>query len=282
MLRTHRIIRFTLVATIAAGTLTGQPRLLPDAQRTKNELNTLLNGYPPSVRDILSLDPALLSNQAYLSSYPALVSFLGGHPEVVRDASFYVGDVGVLRRGRSQPIVVNNGPQWNQVVGDVAAMFSFAIGLAFIVWLIRAVMEHRRRTRLEKIQSEVHSRILDRLTANEELLAYMQSSAGRKFLESAPISLDAGPRSMSAPLGRILWSVQIGLVLGAAGIGMRTVGAGFDINVSQPFQILGSLSIAMGIGFVLSAGVSFAISKRLGLLEPPATSDRIERAERSL
>jgi hypothetical protein len=47
---------------------------------------------------------------------------------------------------------------------------------------------------LSKVQTEVHTKIVDRFTANDDLLAYIQSPAGSKFLESSPIHLDAGPR----------------------------------------------------------------------------------------
>ena len=56
---------------------------------------------------------------------------------------------------------------------------------------------------------------MDRFTANEDLLAYMQTPAAQRFLESAPLSLEAPSRPVGAPLSRILWSVQVGVVLGA-------------------------------------------------------------------
>jgi len=38
-----------------------------------------------------------------------------------------------------------------------------------------------------KVQAEAHTKLLDRLTSNDELLAYVQSSAGSRFLQSAPM-----------------------------------------------------------------------------------------------
>src|SRR5215472_7203482 len=63
----------------------------PDAQRTKEELSNLLDHYPPALRGVLALDHSLLTNQAYLAPYPALSNYLVAHPEVSRNASFYVG-----------------------------------------------------------------------------------------------------------------------------------------------------------------------------------------------
>src|SRR5580700_206716 len=79
------------------------------------------------------------------------------------------------------------------------------------------------------------------------------------------------PRSVGAPLGRILWSVQAGLVLAALGIGLQEVSGHFSDDASQPLHALGVLGIAVGLGFVISAIISFMISRRLGLIEPPAS-----------
>ena len=56
---------------------------------------------------------------------------------------------------------------------------------------------------------------------------------------------------MGAPLGRILWSVQGGVVLIAGGIGLRWSAAGSADNASQPLHALGVIGIALGLGFAL-------------------------------
>jgi hypothetical protein len=43
----------------------------PDAQRVRNDLTNLLRRYPPTLTLAFKLDPSLLTNQAYLASYPA-------------------------------------------------------------------------------------------------------------------------------------------------------------------------------------------------------------------
>ena len=72
---------------------------------------------------------------------------------------------------------------------------------------------------------------------------------------------------MGAPLGRILWSVQGGVVLIAAGIGLWVVSGRVGDDAAQPLHALGVIGIALGIGFVVSAIISFVISHRLGLIE---------------
>ncbi|MGH9204177.1 MAG: hypothetical protein ACRD2A_23360, partial [Vicinamibacterales bacterium] len=124
----------------------------------------------------------------------------------------------------------------------------------------------RRWLRLSKVQVDVHTKLLDRLQSNEDLLAYMQTPAGRRFLESAPITLEGEPRPGGAPLGRILWSLQAGVVLVALGIGFWFVQRNVIQEVAAGFNVIGTIAVSLGIGFAASAVVSYLISVRLGLL----------------
>jgi hypothetical protein len=163
---------------------------------------------------------------------------------------------------------------WRDVLVGLTVFTGFGMAIGVLVWLTRTIVDYRRWSRLAKVQTDVHTKILDRFTANDDLLAYIQSPAGSKFLESSPIKLDAGPRSVGAPLARILWSVQGGLVLLAGGIGLLVVSGRVANDVSQPIQALGVLAIALGVGFVISAIISFVISRKLGLIEPPPQAPR--------
>jgi hypothetical protein len=235
----------------------------PDAQRVRSQYSALIEHYPPSLANVLRLDPTLLTNKAYLAPYPSLMGFLAAHPEIALNPTFYLGEP---REDRP-----NHRSASEVFFGQLTPFLAFGMAIGLVVWLIRTVIDYRRWNKLAKVQTDVHSRILDRFTANEELLAYIQSPAGSKFLESSPITLDAGPRSVAAPMGRILWSVQAGVVTAAAGIGLTFVSGRLAGDSGSPLRVLGALAIALGIGFVLSAGASFAISRKLGLIEPPRT-----------
>ena len=246
----------------------------PDAQRTKQELSNLLERYPPALREALVLDHSLLQNQSYLAPYPALEDFLAVHPETLRNPSFYIGEPS------SRPGLQDRDGQatdlWRELLNDVAVFAGFGMAIGVVVWLIRTIIDYRRWSRLARVQTDAHTKLLDRFTANEDLLAYMQSGPGSKFLESSPIKLDAGPRTLGAPIGRILWSVQGGLVLMAGGIGLQVVSTQTAGNASEPLHVLGVLGIALGLGFVISAVISYVISERLGLIERPAAARRME------
>jgi hypothetical protein len=225
-------------------------------------MSRLLERYPPSLRTVLSVDPSLLGNQPFLATYPALVSFLNAHPEIGHNPSFYIGAPG------PGPFRGNTvADAWRDVMGDFMVIINLGMGIGLLGWLIRTLVDYRRWNRLTTTQTEFHTKLMDRFTASNDLLAYIQSPSGTRFLQSTPIALDAAPRSMGAPLGRILWSVQGGVVLVAAGIGLWIVSGRVSDDASQPFQALGVIGIALGLGFAASAIISFVISSRLGLIE---------------
>jgi hypothetical protein len=78
---------------------------------------------------------------------------------------------------------------------------------------------------------------------------------------------EAGPRPLGAPVSRILWSFQAGIVLAVAGIGLVFVSGRVIDEVGQGFSVLGVLAIAVGIGFILSGVAAWLISRRMGLFD---------------
>jgi len=238
-----------------------------DSHETRSAFQETLRRYPTEVSRVLKLDPSLLSNQSYLTSYPALAAFLNQHPEVAHSPAFYLESVWIPGDPRAES---GSERVWRETMDGIAIFAVLALVTGVLTWLIRTIIEHRRWSRISKVQADVHNKLLDRFTANEDLLAYIQTPAGKRFLESAPIPLDANPRAVSAPIGRILWSVQVGLVLVAAGFGLEYISGNIDKDFAQPLFAMGILAISIGAGFVLSAIVSFILSRRLGLWAPPS------------
>ena len=86
-------------------------------------------------------------------------------------------------------------------------------------------------------------------------------------MESAPIPIEPDQKiRMSAPIGRILWSVQVGLILAMGGIALLFVRSNVPEGI-QPLTVFGTLGLMLGLGFVLSAGAAYVLSRHLGLFE---------------
>ena len=240
-----------------------------DARETRERLNDIFNQHPPSVRDVLRIDPTLMYRADYLANYPVLAAFLEQHPEIAHNPSYFVGE----RRYDEQ----NNNPRIEMVralhnavefAGVALVVMTITTG---IVFLVKTVVEHRRWQRAMKAQSDLNTKLIDRFASSEELLTYLQSPQG-KLLTDAPALPHAAPRAMGAPLSRIFWSMQSGIVLGALGAGLIVVSttAG-EPEVATFLNGVGIVVLMIGIGFAVSAVVSYLLSQRLGLVQSLST-----------
>ena len=248
----------------------GQPQGI---EKTRGELRAILEQSPPKLVEVLRMDHSLLSNESYLAPYPDLRTFLQKHPEILRDPDYFVGNSSNELQDLRNQLERNFRRQDGAVERIVDVVFPLSLllmAIMVLMWLVRSVSDHRRWLRVWRAQSEAHSKLMDRLTTNEQMLAYLQSPAGKKFFESSSMPVDFGPRP-SVPAGRIIWSVQVGLVLALGGIALQLVKGDPQLSPDDisGIHILSVLAIGLGISFIVGAATSYMISAKLGLLEQP-------------
>jgi len=232
----------------------------------------------PTMTAAVAADPSLLADQQYVArSNPELAQFMASHPDIARNPEFYLFsrlDPSNGRRDRAlqrviwpdltpQPQQESAAPRMIEKMTPIVlipAMF-----LAF-VWIIRIFVDSRRWNRTFKQQSEIHSRLIEKLGTNQDLVAYMETEAGKRFLMTSPVA--AGPefgQRMPNTVSRVLTSLSAGIVLALLGIGFLLLrNAGPD--TAEPMLIVGTLLLMPGIGFILSAGVTWFLAQRLGLM----------------
>ncbi len=253
-----------------------------DVAANQAELIRLLR-LSPTLTTVVSHDPTLLSNQEYVAkSNPQLAAFLTAHPEIARNPEFYLfshlhvdgAPDEALERAVWPDIYREQGRPgaFDELVRDVVPLLAFVAFMVFAVWMIRMVVESRRWTRTFKQQSEVHTRLIDKFSSNQELAAYMETEAGRRFLEAAPIPVNLEERQrVPNAVARVLTPLQIGTVMILLGSGfllLRHASAEMDV----PMLVLGTLVLMPGIGFILSAGITWILAARLGLMPAEAAA----------
>ena len=236
---------------------------------SRERLREILETYQPSVAQVLRLDPSLVTKPDYLAPYPTLAAYLAQHAEVAHNPVFFLGGSNFPGQQYSDSRTQAMRAIESVFIG-LEVLLGIVTGILTLAWLTRAAIEHRRWLRATKIQTDAHTKIVDRLSSNEDLLAYVQSATGQRFLTASlgvPAAVDVVPQTVGAPFNRILWSVQAGIVLAAAGVGLWFAKNGVIDEVAQPLQVVAILAIALGVGFVASAFASYALSRQLGLVQ---------------
>ena len=248
------------------------PTFDQDAEQVRSQFHDVLKAYPPGLGRVLRLDPTLMTNEQYLASYPNVAAFLASHPDVPRNPGYYLE--------RYDPNFVFARPDdprqeairmWRNTLEFMGVASIFIVIGIVLISLIKYIVEYRRWHRISKVNAEVHNKILDRFASNEELLAYSDSPAGRRFLEATPLA-PGGPTQprVAAPYGRILLSVQIGILLIGLALGFMWVSNRAIEEVREVFMGLSIVGLMLGVGFVVSAGASYVLSRRLGLIDTSA------------
>jgi hypothetical protein len=252
--------------TVEAGDPVPQEPRTPAEQREvlRSEFNELIRNYPPELATLLVLEPNLLGNEQFLTAYPDLASFVREHPEVLRNPQFYLYEFRVARERALNRSVLD------EMIEPMVAFIGFILFAYGVTWLVRTLIEQRRWSRLAKTQSEVHNKILDRFDTTAEVLEYVRSEAGSRFLESAPIPLHAERTAQNVPLLRVMWSIQLGVIVVAGSIGLLLLGLLSSGDGAQGFLGLSAIAVCVGAGFIASAFISLFLSRRLGLWQDAA------------
>jgi hypothetical protein len=242
---------------------------------TQAQLMQLLR-VSPQLANVVSSDPSLLSNLDYVShSNPELAQFLSQHPEITRNPSFYLFQD--LKQPGQRPYdilepkegferhYVDQRPVAERVMNDVAPLIALAICAIVAMWLIKLLVESRRWKRVFTEQSAIHGKLIDKMASSQELMGYMETDAGKRFLEATPITTESGSQRMPNVVARVLSTTQVGVVmslLGAGLLGLRnSVGDG-----TTTMLVLGMVSLMPGIGLILSAGITWILARKLSLI----------------
>jgi len=253
-----------------------------ELQTTQEQLLQLLRT-SPTLTTVVAHDPSLLSNQEYVNkNNPQLGQFLVQHPDVARNPEYYLfTNLNFPGGRRSQALERAVWPEMSappyqpnhvrDAIEPIAALAAFACFLATLAWLIRQFLENRRWLRIFKLQSDVHARLIEKFGTTQELASYMETEAGKRFLEAAPIPIGIEhDQRMPNAVARVLNPLQIGVVLVLLGVGfflLRNIHA--DMRI--PMLVLGTVALMPGIGFILSAGITWVLAGRLGMIPDGAS-----------
>jgi len=133
-------------------------------------------------------------------------------------------------------------------------------GAFFMIgWIVWVLFSSIRRYKIAKFQADVQSRLLQRLDTSESLLAYVDTPAGKQFIEGLSTE-------RVTPYERILSSTQAAIIITAFGIALLVLRAKLPFS-DEAFTMFGTLAIALGVGFGVAAAASYLLSRSFGLFD---------------
>ena len=226
-----------------------------DAER--GALDRFLDSHPEIKSDVEGR-PAAMSDQNYLKEHPELQAFLDSHPQIKADPRAFLSPATWGFDSRRS--------DFDMVMSYLVPFAVFVCVLLGFFWVLRTLLENRRWNRSFKVHEEVHGKLIEKFASGQDFSAYLQSDAGRRLLEWTPPALDSISHGLPNAVGRILWSLQAGLVLLLVGSGLLLLRGQLSANDAPPLLVSGTLGVTLGAGFILSALVSYGLSKHLGLI----------------
>jgi hypothetical protein len=255
---------------------TPTPTSSKDVSALQDQLLELLR-LSPTLAEVVARDPSLLSNQEYVErNNPELAAFLRDHAEIAQNPDFYLFNN--LHGQGEQPSETLERKLWpsmeaprnsnveSELIGDGIPFLVFLCILAALLWLTHVLLENRRWNRIFKLQTDVHGKLIERFGTSQEVLTYMGTDAGKRFLEATPIAVGFERHEpVPSPVARVLTPLQIGVVMTLLGLGLILVRYSVP-DAAAALLVLGTIVLMPGLGFIISAAITWGLARRLGLM----------------
>jgi hypothetical protein len=124
--------------------------------------------------------------------------------------------------------------------------------VVLIVWFTHISKRHRLRE-----QAELQKHFLDKFGSAQELNQFLETPQGQSFLKEMKVTDNAG-----RPRDRIIRSIKTGVVLLALGAGLLAL-----LRIEKDLILPAIILLALGIGLLISAAISYWLSKKWNILE---------------
>jgi hypothetical protein len=140
-----------------------------------------------------------------------------------------------------------------------------ALGMFFVAGFIaKAALRYKEKMRVIKARADVHTQLVERFGSAPEFVQFLQTDGGQHLLEN--ITTEQSPAAEG-----ILSSIQRGCLLTLLGLGLLLMGF-FTLSEATrrdavtSIYLFGGVSLSLGIGYLISAGISYRLSRAWGLL----------------
>ncbi|MGB7621619.1 MAG: hypothetical protein WBN92_04645 [Terriglobia bacterium] len=130
-------------------------------------------------------------------------------------------------------------------------------------YIVKIALQYKEKMRVIKVRTDLHTHLVERFGSAPEFVQFLQTDGGQHLLEN--ITTEQSPAAEG-----ILGSIQKGCLLTLLGLGLLLIGY-FTINEATrhdaltSIYLVGGASLSLGIGYLISAAISYRLSKAWGL-----------------
>ena len=150
----------------------------------------------------------------------------------------------------------------------IAPMLVLITGALTIGSILRTQIINRRLRENARVWADLQAKLIDKFGNADEAVRYLESDTGKRLLEGQT-------NGAASPHARILDSVHLGLLMCLGGIGLWASKGAFSGKAPEFLQVVGTLGIVLGLGFLASAYVSWNLLRRWGLVDKPAGNETL-------
>ncbi len=130
------------------------------------------------------------------------------------------------------------------------------MAILFFAWVVKLFFDWKRL----KLKDSLNHKLMDKFGTSQDLVQFVEKDGGKTFLNSLVI-----PSINSR--NQLLSSISKGVILTCLSIGLFIVAGMFTNDAAQFFKVIGILSIALGLGFIITTAVSYLLSKKWGIID---------------
>jgi len=138
------------------------------------------------------------------------------------------------------------------LLGDLITMIVILGFLGWVIYLGFGLIRRRQQSAMQK-------HMLERFSSAQDFAQFIQSPAGQKYVTGFT-------DVVTSPRSSIISSVRTGCVLAFGGLGC-VAGSNSMAPYFHAGWIMGWIAFSGGVGFLVSAVISYFLAKKLGLKE---------------
>jgi hypothetical protein len=138
---------------------------------------------------------------------------------------------------------------------ELSAMIIMPVFFAACIWVVKIWLDWKKH----RLKNDLQNKLVEKIGNIQDLNNFLQTESGDRFLNSLTV---AGGSARD----KLLSAFSSGIILAVLGVSYFAIALFFETE-ARYINAGGIVILALGIGFLISALVSYRMSKKWGIIE---------------